>query len=26
VHVYYPKPGHVAGVLIGLWMASRFRA
>ncbi|WP_158637169.1 rhomboid family intramembrane serine protease [Arenimonas daejeonensis] len=26
VHVYYPKPGHVAGVLLGLLMASRFRA
>lgn len=26
VHVHYPKPGHVAGVLLGLWMASRFRA
>jgi rhomboid protease GluP len=26
VHVYYPKPGHVAGLLLGLLMASRFRA
>lgn len=26
VHVQYPKPGHVAGVLLGLLMASRFRA
>lgn len=26
VHVHYPKPGHVAGVLLGLLMASRFRA
>ena len=26
VHVYYPKPGHVAGVLLGLLIASRYRA
>jgi rhomboid protease GluP len=26
VHVYYPKPGHVAGVFLGLLMASRYRA
>lgn len=26
VHVHYPKPGHVAGVLLGLLMASRLRA
>lgn len=25
VHVYYPKPGHVAGVLIGLIIASLYR-
>ena len=25
VHVYYPKPGHVAGVLLGLLIASRYR-
>jgi membrane associated rhomboid family serine protease len=25
VHVHYPKPGHVAGVLLGLLIASRFR-
>ena len=25
VHVYYPKPGHVAGVLVGLLIASLYR-
>lgn len=25
VHVYYPKPGHVAGVIIGLLIASLYR-
>lgn len=25
VHVYYPKPGHVAGVLIGLLIATLYR-
>lgn len=25
VHVYYPKPGHVAGVLLGLLIASFYR-
>lgn len=25
IHVHYPKPGHVAGMLLGLLIASRFR-
>jgi len=25
VHVYYPKPGHVAGLLLGYWIASLTR-
>ena len=25
IHVHYPKPGHVSGVVLGLLMASRFR-
>lgn len=25
IHVCYPKPGHVAGVVLGLFMARRFR-
>lgn len=25
VHVYYPKPGHVAGVIVGLLIASLYR-
>lgn len=25
IHAHYPKPGHVAGVLLGLLIASRFR-
>ena len=25
IHAHYPKPGHVAGVLLGVLIASRFR-
>lgn len=25
VHVYYPKPGHVSGVLLGMLIAACFR-
>jgi hypothetical protein len=25
IYAHYPKPGHVAGVLLGLLIASRFR-